>query len=145
MPRYTPPFLLLVLISLVGGMTLWAGFVWGTREIMSVTGPHGKDIWTVPEEKFVTVSGWDSKTEPRLSPGKAIAIARSYLRSRSQPSETSVFSISLQRTPDPRFTESNYFYYIRFDDPRDVAVGKGEVSVVVLLDGSVIPSTHSTP
>jgi hypothetical protein len=143
MLRSTLQLLLSGLISLSGCLPLWAGFVLGDREIMTVTGPHWKITWTVSEEKFITVSHWDSKNDPPLSPAKAVEIARSYLRSRHQPAEASVFSISLQRQPDPRFTESNYFYYIRFDDSKEADPEKNEVSVVVLLDGTVVPPTRS--
>jgi hypothetical protein len=107
-------------------------------EIMRVMG-HGWNItWAVPNAAVMDSSSWGSRGEPPLSRDRAIAIARSYLRSHGQPDDRAVARTELIHPPVVDSRIPFFFYFISFDDSSEPQPPKHVLDVVVLLDGSVV-------
>jgi hypothetical protein len=121
----------------------------GMRELYQVTVSKlfSRTLWLVPEAKFQDTCFWDTRNlkQPPLSVTAAITAARSFLSSRREPDELPLWSVQLRRPHNATASESLYFYVVTFDDSGQAKLDKKFVTVVVLLDGSVIAPLGSKP
>jgi hypothetical protein len=116
----------------------------GTRELLSISGAHYKITWSVPEAKLQDTGIWDSHHEPRLSIAQAVSIARTHLRSLGEPDQLPVVSAQLRRPVKLDQPGAVYFYFISFDDLHSDDPGPQAHSVIVLLDGTVVPAQRTS-
>ena len=136
MPRAA--FFLFCALTLLSESAHSESTVTGTCQIMSVTGDGWNITWTLPNAVIMDSPSWDSRGEPPLSRDRAIAIARSYLRSHGEPDDRAVARTELIHPPVVDSRIPFFFYFISFDDSAEPQPPKHVLDVVVLLDGSVV-------
>ena len=105
------------------------------------------NTWFVAKSQIEKTAGWNEKGEPSLSVGKAIALAKAWVVSKSDSTNSYVETVefrSVDRGSPPGSSSKLrpfWYYKIKF---REVAQYGNSMTCIVLLDGSVV-EPESTP
>ncbi len=114
-------------------------------EVSRAMGPGYEISWRATKKRLENAPQWDARSEPPLSVGEAIRVARRHLdASRSTAAQAAVKELALAQAHSaaddylPSEQRPVYFVYrIEFEAPSG-PLWKPERYVIVLLDGSVV-------